>query len=218
MSGKLHVALLDVDGTLLDTREYLMQAFEHTIATHGYEVPSREGIARFIGRSLRDCYEGLLPGVPFGPLKNTHAAFQETAMELVTSYDNARDSLELLRNNGWQLGVFSSRYGNLIPTLDQAGLAHMFDVIIDGKQVTRHKPDPEGIFLALGRLSATPEQTVMIGDAPVDIQAGKAAEVGMTIAITHGFGTREDLLAVGPDFLVDSLAEIPPILLGTSVK
>lgn len=218
MSGELSVALLDVDGTLLDTKEYLMQAFEHTIAEHGYPVPERPVIAQFIGRSLRECYAGLLPGLPFEPLRDTHAAFQESALGLVTGHADVEDTLRLLKENGWQLGVFSSRYGNLVPTLKQAGIADMFDVIVDGKQVARHKPDPEGILLALGRLSASPAQAVMISDAVVDIQAGKAAEVRLTIGVTHGFGTREELLGAAPDFLVDGLAEIPPILLNARAK
>ena len=216
MAAELQAAIFDVDGTLLDTREFLMQAFEYTLATHGCEVPGRDVIAKHIGRALVECYAALAPGLPYEPLKDTHSDFQHGSLALVARYDGLVEMLEALRQGNVRLGVFSSRYGNLIPSLEQAGVRDMFDVVVDGKQVSRHKPDPEGVLLALGHLSVPPDQAAMIGDAPVDIAAGKAAGVKLTIALTHGFGTRDDLEAARPDYIVNGLHELPTLLLGSN--
>jgi phosphoglycolate phosphatase len=54
----------------------------------------------------------------------------------------------------------------------------------------------------------TTAHLVMVGDLPVDIVTGKAASVGYTIGITHGFGSRAQLKAAGADYVIDSLGEI----------
>lgn len=215
MAEYLQAAVFDADGTLLDSREYILQAFEYALASHNLEVPDRDVLTRYVGRSLLECYAGLAPGTAPEPLIETHSDFQSDKFELVTCYEGVVKTLEALRARGFKLGIFSSRYGNLQRSLEHAGIADFFDAIVDGQQVTRAKPDPEGVLLALEQLGVEPENAAMIGDAPVDILAGKAAGVHRTIAITHGFGTREDLLAAGPDALVDDFLALQAMLLAS---
>ncbi len=79
--------------------------------------------------------------------------------------------------------------------------------------MTHHKPHPEGLFKALAGLEVELERAAMIGDAGVDILAGKAAGVSLTIGITHGFGTQQELEAAKPDHIAHSIPEIIPLLL-----
>jgi phosphoglycolate phosphatase-like HAD superfamily hydrolase len=84
--------------------------------------------------------------------------------------------------------------------------------------VKRGKPHPEGLDRLLERLSVKPDQTIMVGDAAPDIQAGRAAGVAATIGVTHGFGTHEELQAAGADYLIDSLTALSEIVAAISAS
>jgi pyrophosphatase PpaX len=200
MTKTIEAAIFDVDGTFL--------------AEHGQVVPERSTIAKYIGRHITDIYNSLAPDGDFDSLFDTHSRFQSENLGLIVAYDGLFEMLELLRDGGVKTAACSSRFKNLIPSLEHTGVVHYFDAIVQGSDVEKHKPHPEGVSLALDKLGVSPSKAVMIGDAGVDITAGKAAGVAMTIGITHGFGTLEELEAKEPDFIVGGLMEIPPILLG----
>ncbi len=209
---KYTAVIFDVDGTLLDSREYIFQAYEYTLSKHGFAVPDRLIIAEHIGKSLADCYAALAPNADFEKLHKTHHDFQTDRVKLITSYKDLESMLSSLKTMGLKLAIVSSRKGNLMPSLEQAGIAHYFDAIVQGDDVTRGKPHPEGLLKALELLKAKPTQAVMIGDSMMDIEAGKAAGVALTIGLTHGFGTREALVSTQADYIIDELANIPTIL------
>jgi HAD superfamily hydrolase (TIGR01509 family) len=213
---KLKAVVFDVDGMLLDTREFIFQAYEDTLRRFGYDVPTRKEIAKQIGRSLENCYVALAPGGDIQALCSAHDAFQSNAgmLELVTAYPGVPEMLQKLQDAHLKLAIFSSRKRLLVSSLQQTGIAEFFEVIIQGDEVTNHKPHPEGLFKALAGLEIAPKYAAMIGDAAVDILAGKAADVVLTVGITHGFGTREELEAVNPDHIVNGVNEITPLILG----
>lgn len=76
-------AIFDVDGMLLDTREFIFQAYEHALALHGHTIPNRAAIAAQVGRSLPDCYRALAPNGKIAELCLTHNNFQAGHMELI---------------------------------------------------------------------------------------------------------------------------------------
>ncbi len=213
MSEQIEAAIFDVDGMLLDTREFIFQAFEHSLAIHGHTIPNRTIISSLVGRSLPDSYAKLVPNGELELLMDTHHQFQLERLHLIEPYEGLKEMLSELQKAGLKMGVFSSRKGHLVPSLEDAGVLEFFDAVVQGDEVVKHKPHPEGLLKALGMLSVEPAKAAMLGDAAVDIQAGKAANVAITIGITHGFGTRKELEAVIPDFIVDNLAEIPALLL-----
>lgn len=210
----IKAAVFDVDGMLLDTREFIYQAYEHTLAEHGHEVPDRTIIAEQIGRSLPDCYDAFAPEGATDLLCETHHKFQEEKLHIIRAYPGLTAMLQELKDNGIKLAAFSSRKGNLVPSLKNAGILDFFGAVVQGGDVTHHKPHPEGLFMALSTLEVKPENAAMLGDAAVDIEAGKAANVALTIGITHGFGTLEALEAVKPDYIVNDLFSVAPILIG----
>ena len=95
----------------------------------------------------------------------------------------------------------SSRWPKVEPArrgLAFAGLAESFETIIGADRVKRHKPHPEPIEVALEELGVAPTEAVYIGDAPFDVQAGRAAGVG-TVACLWGPFEREELAPHDPD-------------------
>jgi pyrophosphatase PpaX len=92
------------------------------------------------------------------------------------------------------------------------GLREYFDVVVTASDSAAHKPSAAPLLLALERLGAAPERAVYVGDAPVDVAAGKAAGVA-TIAVLWGVFSRAALTAAAPDFIVATPAALADLCL-----
>jgi len=73
------------------------------------------------------------------------------------------------------------------------------------------KPDPAALLAVIRELGAKPARTLMVGDKPADVLAGKAAGT-LTAAVTYGYGDPEALIATGPDVIVSHFAELADIV------
>jgi beta-phosphoglucomutase-like phosphatase (HAD superfamily) len=84
----LKAAVFDVDGMLLDTREFIFQAYEDTLKQFGHKVPDRKTISKQIGRSLQDCYLAFAPNGDIRALCMAHDTFQNRPemIKLITPY------------------------------------------------------------------------------------------------------------------------------------
>ncbi len=96
--------------------------------------------------------------------------------------------------------------------LFESKLASYFDIpmftVVTCDDTSSHKPDPEGLNIAMQRLGVTPAESLVLGDHKVDIQSGINAGVSELIGITHGFGDHRSLEEAGATKVVDSLDEL----------
>ena len=91
--------------------------------------------------------------------------------------------------------------------LEGLGIGNRFCIILGGDSIQKRKPDPEPLFKAMDSCKASASETAMVGDSPVDIQAGKAAGV-TTCGVLGGFRPQEELEAAGCDLIIGSLLEL----------
>jgi phosphoglycolate phosphatase-like HAD superfamily hydrolase len=84
--------------------------------------------------------------------------------------------------------------------------------VVTSDDTNRHKPDPEGLQLAMQRLGVTPEESAVFGDHKYDMQVAINAGTPVRIGVTHGFDDRPTLEAADATHVIDSLKEIPAIL------
>lgn len=89
------------------------------------------------------------------------------------------------------------------------GISHL--AVVTCEDVTRTKPDPEGILKLMDELGVKPDEVLLLGDHAVDMQAAKAAGVH-GIGISHGFGTPAELTEAGALRVVDDLASLPKMI------
>jgi len=92
--------------------------------------------------------------------------------------------------------------------LEQFGLLRYFDHV-QGTDGFPYKPAPDVILTALAALRARPQDCLMVGDSPADMEAGKRAGV-RTCAVRYGYGKPEDLARFAPDFWIDDLRALAP--------
>ncbi len=200
--------LLDVDGTLLDTREFIYSAFEHTRARAGLPAMTRPAIQPLMGLPLEVIYASM-GGAPVGEMVAWHRAFQRDHLDLAVAFPGAAEVLSVLQQAGVRMAAVTSRSrATSLVTLENAALARFFNAVVSAEDTPAQKPDPAPLRLALKWLQHEGGGVAMAGDTPHDIEAGRAIGA-VTIAATYGFQPREVLASSAPDAFIDTLDELP---------
>ncbi len=213
MAKDIRAVIFDADGTILDTRELIFQAYEHVLSQHGYDVPSRESFFDEVRGNAADVtYRKRAVHHDPDELVKIHRLFQAEHVDLWSAYEGLHELLATIQNAGIKLGMCTSRGSGVIPMLEQADVKNFFGSIVHADMVQNHKPHPEPLLRVLAELDVAPQYAVMVGDTDADIGAGKAVGVFFTIGITHGVGSRKILKETGADYIVDHLGEILPLI------
>lgn len=203
--------LFDIDGTLLDTYNFVFNAVKHSVKVHGYSYPAKEKIGLAMGKPILEFYEVLVPEADPSLLANTHIEFQRQNFHLAKPFQKTKKILKHLKNSGFLIGAVSNRLKeSLLHTLKRAKLYDYFDVIISADDVVNAKPHPRHLLTALNKLEVKPENSYMVGDTDQDILAGKNAGV-KTVGVTYGF-LGPEIRKYNPDYLIDGIEELLEII------
>lgn len=206
--------LFDLDGTLIDSIELILNSARYAFRDrHGY-VPSDAEWLTGVGIPLVNMFRRYESDET--RVDALIAKYREYQLEhhdrLVRCYDAVVETVDHIRAAGHPVAIVTSKAVWLAKRgLDHVGLGPHFDVIIGCDSCQRHKPDPEPVHLALERLGYVPEDAVFVGDSVHDMEAGRAAGV-TTIAALWGPFTREDLAASAPSHYLERMADLPTLL------
>ena len=212
--------IFDVDGTLIDSNDLHAQAWVDALAENGYAVPF-EQVRRLIGMGG----DKLLPEVsdldeesPEGKRITARRSeiFKQQYLPKLRPFAGVEELLRHMRDSGVRLVVASSAQGDELTTLLEVAKANdFFMATTSSSDAESSKPDPDIVEAALQRIELRPEQVVMIGDTPYDVQSAGKAGVKV-IALRCGGWNDEDLggaIAVYDD-LVDLRAHYDESPLG----
>lgn len=209
----IRLLIFDFDGTLGDTRANIVLTMRNTLEHLGYVVPDEETIAATIGVPLEKGFEQMFPGISPADValcaKTYREIFEKNRKKLVPSlFPQVKETLAALKEAGYTLTVASSRsYGSLKEFLQEMGIAPYISYVLGANSVTHAKPHPEPVLKTMADLGFTPEETLVVGDMPVDILMGRGAGA-KTCAVTYGNASRADLAAAGADRIIDSFSEM----------
>ena len=212
----IKLIILDFDGTLGDTRANIVTTMRRTLDRLGYAIPDEATIAATIGVPLEKGFEQMLPGISPADVALCAATYREIfekcRHEMVPDlFPHVRETLEALKESGFILTVASSRsYGSLKQFLQDMGIAPYISYVLGANSVTHAKPHPEPVLKTMADLGYAPDETLVVGDMPVDILMGKGAGA-RTCAVTYGNASHEDLAAAGADFIIDDFSGLPAI-------
>jgi pyrophosphatase PpaX len=200
------VVLFDLDGTLVDSAQIILNSFHHTTETVlRRRFPDELILAQVGGTNLETQMARLDPD-RVDELVRVYRAHNDPFYDELACFEGVVDMLETLRAEGRKLGVVSAKRR---PTVERvfagAGIGEYFDVIVGSDSTERHKPDPEPLLYALRELDAGPRDAAYVGDSPFDIQAARAASVFAVAVAWGGIHRVED---------ADVLVESPEELLG----
>jgi len=206
----IKAVLFDVDGTLLDTNEYIYQAFEHSLDLH-YEPMSREILQKVMGKPLEECYRILTEQEDVTELANAHHVFQVENPHLSMPFPNTLKILKQLKKDNYSIAAVTTRARNTAEdTLDESGILPFLDYFVAIDDVANPKPHAEPVMKAVNYFGIDPAEAMMVGDSDVDVMAGKNAGV-LTVGVSYGFHG-ESIVEADPDFVIDDISEIVEIL------
>lgn len=206
-----NVVLFDIDGTLLDTTEFLYQAFEYSIRSQDLIPPTREEMSKVIGVSLEECYLAFAPVGKNALLCQIHNEFQLKNPHLSKPYPETLGVLKKLKNQGIRTVGITNRWESTgRVSVEGAGLDKFLEFVNYRDGFERIKPDPEMLVHALKKLEVSKDEVLMVGDTGIDIKAAQNTGV-RSVGVTYGF-LGEKILEFGPDYLIDDLAELISVI------
>jgi sugar-phosphatase len=198
--------LFDLDGVLVDSRGMYRSAWSSWAAAHGVDEALIWADAH--GRRPEDIINRVAPALVLADaLAAFDRCFHAATNARCDPLPGAVESLTSLPPDSWAI-VTSGRRNHVMQCLRTSALPRP-TVLVCGDEIRRGKPDPEGFLLAARRLGVSPAACIVVEDAPVGIQAARAA--GMTaIAVS----TTHDVADLGAsDLVFPSLREATPELL-----
>ena len=189
----LRAVVFDFDLTLADSSAGAVKCVNHALAALGLPCAPPERIVATIGLSLADTLRTLTgidsPEIAARFLGHFVERADAIMAESTFVYEHVPPLLASLRRAGLTLGVVSTKYRYRIEKiLWRESLARHFGVIVGGEDVTRHKPDPMGLTLAVERLGVRGDEALYVGDHPVDAQTARAAGIPF-VAVLSGVST-----------------------------
>lgn len=207
----VRLAVLDLDGTLVDSLDDLHASVSHALRAVGLPARSREEVRGFVGEGARVLlaravapHEHLLEPA----LAAWRAHYEAHCLDRTRPYPGVEAALAAA---GRTLAVHTNKPGAMARRiLAGLGLLGRFAAVVGGDEVPR-KPDPTGVLEIMARVGAAPRDTVFVGDSRVDVATARAAGVAL-VAVTWGLGRREDLVAAGATALAESAADLAPWL------
>ncbi len=210
----IDAVLFDLDGTLIHSIDHIVDCWQHTVRTCMGREMSREEIVPTLGRALLECFEEIAPGRS-AEMREVYRRHQQATHDMsVTLVQGTHEALEALRQAGMPLGVVTSKGIQVaMEGLNLFALANYFSVLVTYEDTERHKPDPDPLLVGCGRLGIEPERVIYVGDAAVDIEAGKAAGT-MTAGVTWGAGRAAVIEKSEPDYIFNSMDELCASLVG----
>ena len=171
--------LFDFDGTLVNTNDVILASWQHTYRHYlGHEMPV-DHITSCFGEPLLLTMEREFPGVDPQESADVYRQFQlENADKLVTIFPGIKELLADLKAAGYVLGIVTSRTReSALRYMDMFAITSYFSDLVTCDDTTVHKPNPEPILLAMSKLGASAEESIMIGDSPFDIKCANNAGV-----------------------------------------
>ncbi len=207
-------AIVDLDGTLVDTLGDFEAALGATLRDLSLPVLDRVAIEPMVGKGTEHLLRSALQAVGSGeaafpaaweayhrhyPLINGHHS---------EVYPGVREGLTRLQAAGLRLACVTNKpRAFALGLLAAKGLSGAFLHVFGGDDVQRKKPHPEALLAACAALGSAPARTLMVGDSSNDAQAARAAGCPVVL-VTYGYNHGEPVTSAGADGIVDSLAAL----------
>lgn len=219
----LRLVVFDMDGTLIDSQVFIVEAMKRAFSRTNHPVPDKEQVLSIIGLSLDKAIETILPELSAKDIEETVHQYRQAFIDLraekggegaVEMYAGARDALDNLYNQeNVLMGVAT---GKAKRGLDHAYRSHNIGhYFVTSQTADDHpsKPHPSMLERALYETGCDAKNAVIVGDTTFDIEMGKAAGF-KTIAVGWGYHSIERIKQSNPDVIIENYAELDEALTG----
>ncbi|MDO5118173.1 MAG: HAD-IA family hydrolase [Eggerthellaceae bacterium] len=212
--SQVKAVLFDLDGTLLDTYQLILDSMRYTIATElGLDCSDEQLMAK-VGQPLAVQFTDFTndPAL-IELLLKVYRAYNETRHDaVVRAFDGIPEVLAALKEAGFSLGVVTSKRHELAQRgLDITGLAPYMDFLVGPDDWPEFKPNPGSVLYGCRLAGQDPSECIYVGDSPFDIQAGNSAGC-ITIAALWGMFSEAVLCEQEPTYTCSRPTDILSLL------
>ena len=193
--------IFDLDGTLVDTAPDFKNSINYMLNELNESEVSLEEIRNWVGYGARELIRRTVvdKNIPHDEqrieemlkiflLHYTHNIDDDSVL-----FNNVRNVLEFLKDNGIKLAVCTNkmeRLSNIL--LEKLNVLHMFDYLVGGDSLSKSKPDPFPLLNICEKLNTEISDSVMIGDSVTDLNAGKGAGMPVVL-VSYGYTDNKDI-------------------------
>ncbi|APZ41835.1 phosphoglycolate phosphatase [Acidihalobacter ferrooxydans] len=214
------LALIDLDGTLIDSVPDLTWCVNAMLRELGLPERSESAVRRWVGNGVERLVErALVDDIEGMPEADLRARAMPVFMELYAAhgaersrvYPGVEDGLTYLADRGVRLGCVTNKAERFtLPLLEALGLRARFELVVSGDSLPERKPSPRPLLYAAEHFRVAPSACTMIGDSRSDVAAARAA--GFTIVcVSYGYNHGKDIRDERPDVVIDSLADFAQV-------
>lgn len=201
--------LFDLDGTLMDTLAAIVESMNGAFAEFGVKPLTAEEIRPMIGMPVArqmDQLRGMQGPVVDQITDRYYEFFMQHVEKGLPLFPGVKETIPTL---GRPMSTMTTRrLTGARRMLEVAGIAPHFQAIVGGDEVSRPKPFPDLPLYSARALGVPPEQCVVVGDAPVDILAGRTARM-WTIAALYGYGNPSAIREAKPHAEIRRFSDLP---------
>lgn len=219
----IELLVLDMAGTTINEDNVVYKTLMHAVNDYGYEVSLDKVLSSCAGKEKLEAITGLLQEIG-GNENEALPIFENFSDQLKEAYqtlevkpiNGVEDFLLKMRAKNKKI-VLNTGYSQEIAQqlLDKLGWKEnvYYDDLITANDVSESRPSPEMIHLAMKKFNIEdPEKVLKAGDSAVDIEEGKNAGCGLTVAVLSGAQKRGELEKSNPDYIFDTISEAEKIL------
>lgn len=215
MSCRYQAILFDFDGTLADSYEAITASVNHVRGTHALPPLAQSQVRTLVGHGLLQLMADV---VPLGEPEQNAAIYREHHPSVMFQHTRllpgVAQSLETLRHAGIRMAVCSNKPVEITRKLLQAlQLTECIplDAAFGPEDAPKPKPDPGMVHVALAKLHTRPENTLFVGDMPVDVETARNAGIDVWVLPT-GSSDLDTLRQANPDHVLRSMDELVSVL------
>ncbi|MCB1772768.1 MAG: HAD family phosphatase [Gammaproteobacteria bacterium] len=191
MSAAISAIVFDMDGVLVDAKEWHYEALNRALKLFGFEISRYDHLVTYDGLPTRTKLEmlSLERGLPLQLHEFINELKQQYTMELVHARCKPlfahEYALSRLKAEGYLLGLASNSVRDSVETMmRKTGLVDYFDAMLSNQDVTEPKPAPNIYLEAARRLGVAPEACLVVEDNPIGIKAAEAAGAKLMVVET----------------------------------
>jgi phosphoglycolate phosphatase len=210
MLERFELIVFDWDGTLIDSTPTIARSIQAAAADLGLKVPDYELACHVIGLGLSDALALAVPDLTEARMAEYSARYRHHYLAAEDAFDlfaGAKELIEALRSCSVPIAIATGKSrGGLQRALRLAGMEKDFAATRCADQ-THPKPHPAMLLELAEELTVEVERALMVGDTTHDLQMANAAGAS-AVGMTHGAHSAENLEALAPLALFDSLSEL----------
>ncbi|WP_334073990.1 MULTISPECIES: pyrophosphatase PpaX [Paenibacillus] len=210
----INTILFDLDGTIIDTNDLIINTFLHVLGQHfPQQKYSREQIIPHMGLTLEQQMQTFSGREEVTELVADYRTYNNLHHDtLIREFPRVKEVIAQLHERGITMGIVTTKIKpTTIRALDYFALKEYMSTIVTVQDVTHPKPHPEPVLTALSNLGADPDKTLMVGDSAADIQAAKAAGV-KAAGVAWSLKGVDVLQKYNPDYILEDMTDLYGVL------